>query len=94
MKKYLSTIKSYLTLDKISWVILFIALILNLILWYIWIYRINFNKITMFYCLAVLLANAVLSFWVYKKETIMSYFLLGTALLIQIFVLVLIYNTV
>ena len=94
MKKIIEFLKSYLVLDTTSWLLFAIALILNAILWYIWAYKIHFNKMTMFYCFGVFIINTIFAFWIQKKDKLISNFLLGTALIIQIFVLVLIYNTI
>ena len=93
MKFEIKKIWDYLFLDKLSWIFLVSALICNLSLWYIWTYKAHFSDNAMFYSTGVLVVNAILSFIYIKKEIIIPYFLLGTALLVQIFALILLRYT-
>jgi hypothetical protein len=91
--KIWQTIKSFIYLDKMSWVLLVLALIGNTTLWYVWIYKIHFSQTTMFYCTAVIGVNFILSFLFSRKDPIIPYFLLFSALLVQLFILILLKYT-
>jgi len=93
MKFEIKKIWDYFYLDKLSWIFLILGIILNLVLWYIWIYKARFSDNAMFYSSGVLVVNAFLSFLFVRKEIIIPYFLLGAAVLVQIFALVLLRYT-
>jgi len=93
MQKYIGMIKKYLYFDKTSWIVLIVSVVVNLILWYIWVYQINFSKTVILFSSAVLIVNIVLAFFVSRKDTVMPYFFLGTAFLVQIFTLILLKYT-
>lgn len=81
--------KGYFYLDTLSWILFILSLILNLFLWYLWLFKIPFNRTPMFFSFAVLLINSFLAFLFSRKDVLIPYFLLGTALLVQILTLVL-----
>lgn len=81
----------YLILEPILWSILILAILGNLSLWYIWYYQTPYNKLVLFYSTTVLLVNFFLALLFFDKDILVKYFLLITALVIQIFAVILLY---
>ncbi len=84
---------SYLSLDKFSWILFGLSLIINIILWFIW-YKIHFNVFSILVVTFILVINFLLTIFFDSKGQIVSYLLLGVALLCQIFLSVLLINSV
>ena len=82
-------IKEIFYLDITSWIIFGIAVAVDLVLWYLWRYVVHFSAITMYFSAGVLMLNVILSFMFSKKDNLIPYFLLSTALLVQAFVIIL-----
>lgn len=78
----------YLYLNLFSKILLGVSVVFNLILWYIWHYQTPFNQTLMYFSFGVLVINAALSFIFSRKDQLISYILLSTALLVQIFTLI------
>lgn len=86
--------RQYLVLKNFSWVLLVITLILNAIIWYIWLYKTQFSKITLYYSTAVLLINIILTFIFSRKDELVEYLFILSAFIVQVYILILLYHTI
>lgn len=91
MKKYLTIIKSYFTLDTYSWLVFILAVIINISLW-IANAKFNLNINSLIMATTFLLINFVLSVVFDTKGQIVSYILLTTALFCQLLLGILVLN--
>lgn len=68
--------------------IIIVSLILNALIWFFYLtkYREIVNITPIFYSSAVLVLNLSLGNIVFQKQPLMTYLLLGTGILIQIFI--------
>jgi len=87
-------LKQYLVFEKISWIILGLALVINIILWILWHYKSQYNNFALYYSTGVLLVNAILAFFIAKKEVLVEYLLIGGAFFVQILTLILLLHTI
>jgi len=76
-------------LDHLSWILFILSVALNCGLYIIW-KNINYSLIPYIYSLLVLVINSVFAFIYVKIDPVISNFLLGTCLLVQTFLLILI----
>jgi len=74
-----------------SWpllVMLFFSLAINAILWYIFQTRIKENAIPFFFASGLILLNLILGNYLWEREKLLSFFLVGIGLFTQILMLV------
>jgi len=88
--KIINFIKEKINLDLPNIIILILAIILNVILWTFY-FKSQLSQTQISFSFGVLIINTLLSLIFSKKDILLPYFFLGTALLIQIFTFVLLH---
>ncbi|EKD56974.1 MAG: hypothetical protein ACD_58C00035G0002 [uncultured bacterium] len=83
-----------LALKKNTWLIFILAILANILIWYIWINKSQFSKTFLYYSTIVLLGNLLMVFLFNKKDILVEYLFAISAILVQIFTLVLLYHTI
>ena len=68
--------------------LLITSLLLNIILWIIWLTKIKLNYEPTFFASGVILLNTLLSLYFYRFQILASYILMSEAILIQILTVV------
>lgn len=81
-------------LGKTTWILFAVALILNLIIWLIWLLKARYNIIASLFASAILGLNFILAIFLIKKPQLFLYLLAGSAIFVQILFLVLLNYTV
>lgn len=90
----LQSIKQLFVLEKISWILLILAILANLVLWYLRLKVAQYNLIILYYSTGVLVLNTLLTSVYSRKDQLVEYLFLGTALIVQVFSLILLYHTI
>lgn len=74
-----------------SWTVLaiiFLSLVLNAILWYIFLTKIKVNVLPFYFASGLIILNLLLANFLWEKEKLASYFLIAVGIFSQILMLV------
>jgi hypothetical protein len=83
--KIIRHIQDFFYLDIASWILLIASCLMNIVLYYLWAYKNPFEPNLMYIDVSVFLANSIISFIYFKKDKIVTYFLLSSSVLVSVF---------